>query len=281
MIERRLLRSLILETFKKHQDTQIAHVISEVERLVKERDLFPNQKECESKGIDFHYYERKNFHPKDILTIGEIAWDLIQERIITPGNTTNPHDSFPFLRITQFGKDYISKTSPNYYDPQGYMEDLKNVVPSLDPVIAQYISESMNCFRQQLYFASAVMIGAAAEKAVLLLLQTIHDSLQKPTDKKKLAKLLERPNLPEIYNIIIKTIEPLIESNKIPYTVHRGCTEHLISLFEMIRVQRNDAIHPTNGKVDRTKVFLSLQTIPTGLECIYKIIDWFKSNPIP
>jgi len=87
--------------------------------------------------------------------------------------------------------------------------------------------------------------------------------------------------LPDIYDTILKTIEPLIESNKIPYTVHRGCTEHLISLFEMIRVQRNDAIHPTNGKVDRTKVFLSLQTIPTGLECIYKLIDWFKANPIP
>ena len=54
-----------------------------------------------------------------------------------------------------------------------------------------------------------------------------------------------------------------------------------MSLFEMIRVERNDAIHPITGQVNKDKVLLSLQTIPTALESIKKIIEWFGNNSIP
>jgi len=102
-----------------------------------------------------------------------------------------------------------------------------------------------------------------------------------PNRKRKTAQLLDRPNLPEIFDTIMKTVNSLIKAKSIPYFVHQGCTEHLMSLFEMIRVQRNDAIHPITGQVDRTKVFLSLQTLPTALESINKLIEWFGNNSIP
>ncbi len=202
--------------------------------------------------------------------------DLIIERVVTPGE-----DGLPFFRLTKFGQDYISQSAPHYYDPQGYMESLRNIVQNLDPIIEQYIFEGLNCYRRQLFFASAVMFGAAAEKAILLLVQAITDSMSNPSSKKKAAQLLERPNLPEIFDTIRKTLNPLIKAKTIPYSVHQGCTEHLMSLFEMIRVQRNDAVHPVSGQVNRTKVFLSLQTIPAALESIYKLIDWFGNNSIP
>ena len=105
--------------------------------------------------------------------------------------------------------------------------------------------------------------------------------MSNPSKKGKAVQLLDRPNLPEIFDMIRKTIDPLIKAKTIPYSVHQGCTEHLMSLFEMIRVQRNDAIRPITGQVDRTKVFLSLQTIPTALESFNRLIEWFGSNPIP
>lgn len=280
MIEKRILRSLVLEILSREPETQVGHVINAVESLVKERNLFPSQEDCERLGKDYQNYKRKLLNPIDNLSISEIVRDLIQERVVTPGNNSADQD-FPLFRLTKFGKDYISQTAPHFYDPQGYMEDLKKIVPSLDSVIEQYISESLSCYRQQFFFASAVMIGASLEKAILLLLQAIADSMSNQTNKRKAAQLLERPNLPEIFETITKTINSLITTKVIPYAVHQGCIEHLVSLFEMIRVQRNDAIHPINGKVDRTKVFLSLQTIPTALECIYRLIDWFKANPIP
>jgi hypothetical protein len=196
-------------------------------------------------------------------------WDLIQERIVTPGNDSGNY-TLPFMKLTQYGQEYISTAPPHYYDPEGYLKYLKTIVPSLDAIIEQYVFESLHCFRRQLFFSSAVMIGAAAEKAILLLLQAIHDSMSNVAKKKKVKELIDRPNLPEIFDTITQTTESLIKSKTIPYDIHRGTTEHLFSLFEMIRVQ-----------VDQAKIFLSLQTIPTTLECVYKLIDWFKSNKIP
>lgn len=280
MIEKNILRALILEFLSHTPKTQINHILADVEKLVAERGLFPSPDDCQRLGIDYHYYQQKELNPIDNLTISEIIWDLIQERIVTPGETM-ADQGFPFFRLTKFGQDYIYQSAPHYYDPEGYMEFLRNIVPNLDTIIEQYIFEGLNCFRRQLFFASAVMIGAAAEKAILLLLQAIINSRSNPSSKKKTAQLLERPNLPEIFDTIMKTLNPLIKAKTIPYPVHRGCTEHLMSLFEMIRVQRNDAIHPVCGQVDRTKVFLSLQTLPTALESINRLIDWCKSNSVP
>ncbi len=280
MIAKHILRALVLEVVNHEPQTQIVHATNDVERLVVERDLFPSSDECQRLGVDYHYYQEKQLNPIDKLTINEIIWDLLIERVVTPGfDASNPN--LPFFRLTEFGKDYISQSAPHYYDPQGYMEFLKNIVQNLDPVIKQYIFESLNCYRRQLFFASAVMIGAAAEKAVLLLLQAITDSMSNTSSKRKASQLLDRPNLPEIFDTIRKTIDLLIKTKAIPYSVHQGCTEHLMSLFEMIRVHRNNAIHPITGQVDRAKVFLSLQTIPAVLESVNRLIEWFGSNSIP
>lgn len=280
MIEKNILRALVLEILSSTPKTEIVNTINDVERLVAEYELFPSSDDCQRLSIDYKYYEHKTLHPIDKLTINEIIWDLLVERVVTPGFDAS-NVNLPFFRLTEFGKDYISQSAPHYYDPQGYMEFLKNIVQNLDSVIEQYVFESLNCYRRQLFFASAVMIGAAAEKVILLLLQAITDSMSNPSKKRKAVQLLDRPNLPEIFDTIRKTIDPLIKAKIIPYSVHQGCTEHLMSLFEMIRVQRNDAIHPITGQVDRTKVFLSLQTIPTALESINRLIEWFGSNSIP
>jgi len=281
MIEKHLLRALVLEVVNREQQTQVNHVVDGVERLVTDRNLFPSSEDCQRIGIDYHYYQDKQLNPIDKLTIGEIIWDLILEHVLTPIGGS-PDIGYPQLRLTKFGHDYISQSAPHYYDPQGYMDFLRNIVQNLDPVIEQYIFESLNCYRQQLLFASSVMIGAAAEKAILLLLQAITDSMSDPNKKRKTAQLLEeRRSLPDMFKTIRETLNPLIKAKTIPYPVHQGCTEHLVSLFEMIRVQRNDAIHPITGQVDRSKVFLSLQTIPTALESVYKLIEWFENNSIP
>ena len=105
-------------------------------------------------------------------------------------------------------------------------------------------------------------------------------SMTNPQKKAEVTQLLDRGRLPAIYDKIHETLVPLTSTNTIPYSIHQGCNEHLLSLFEMIRVQRNDAVHPVDANVDRAKVFLSLQTLPVALQLIYKLINWFDNNSI-
>ena len=280
MIEKHILRRLVLEALNNTPQTQVVSIINDVERLVEKYNLFPSLEDCQRLNIKYRYYEAKTLHPIDQVKINEIIWDFSTERVITPGIDAN-NVNLPHLRLTKFGQDFISKSAPHYYDPQGYLESLRNIAQILDPVVEQYIYESVICFRRQLFFASAVMIGAAAENAILLLLQAITNSISDPQKKSEAEQLLDRPRLPAIFDTIMENLTPLTSANAIPYSVHQGCTEHLMSLFEMIRVQRNDAVHPVCGQIDRSKVFLALESFPTALQSVNKLIGWLANNSIP
>lgn len=279
MIDKRMLRELVIESLGKKPNTQITSMQNDVESLFKERDLFPTKEECEAKDVDYKDYAIKQLNRIDRTTIAEIAWDLVMERVITPNDTQSTYN-FPWISLTTFGKAYISEASPHYYDADGYITFLKNLAPNLDPVVAQYTHEGLNCYRRALLFASAVMFGAAAEKTILLLLEAISRATKDTDTKSKLEQMIEGARLPTIIKTITDTLETLTKDDTIPYAIHQGCNEHLASLFEMIRVQRNDAVHPAAGEVNRDKVFLTMQTLPTGIQCVYKLIEWFNSNEV-
>jgi len=206
--------------------------------------------------------------------IKRIFWDLSIERIISWGTATDSEARWPFFHITPFGREYLEQTPPHFLDSDGYVGFLKVLVPEVDSVVLQYSQESAKAFRAQLWFASAVMLGAAAERTTLLLLEAIRDKSQDP-EKGKLTRLLDQPRLTEIFKVIQARIAAEIKAGVLPYSVHQGCTEHLLSLLEMIRVHRNEAVHPAAAKVDRGKAFIALQTFPEALRVIDGLRKWF------
>lgn len=277
MIKNTILRKLILEVLRKGEASQYASIVNEVEELVAQQNLFPTQADCEQEKINYRYYQNKQLNPADKLKINEIIWDLITERILTIGSNESNLE-WPFLRLTEYGESAVKEAALPYYDPEEYGAVINSIIPSVDAVIKQYAIEGINCFRQRLFFASAVMLGAAAEKTILILLESIANAETDHKIKPKLEKLLERPNLPEIFASIRWKMDILIKAKTIPYPVYEGSTEQLLSLFEMIRVQRNDAVHPDIGEVNKTKVFLTIQTFPAALEVICRLIEWFNKG---
>lgn len=231
--------------------------------MVAQQNLFPGQ--------------NKRLDSGDKIKILEIIWDLIIERILTVGvDECNP--DWPWVRLSEYGESVVKEGTLPYYDPEEYGAVIDSMTPSIDKVIKQYAIEGINCFRQRLFFASAVMFGAAAEKAILILLESIARAETDHKIKSKLEKLVERPNLPEIFASVRDRIDSLIKAKTIPYSVHEGSTEQLLSLFDMIRVQRNEAVHPDIGEVNKTKVFLVIQTFPGALGVTYRLIKWFNER---
>ena len=217
------------------------------------------------------------FEVPEHVQIKRIFWDLSVERIISWGTETTDSDArWPFFHVTPFGRQYLEQMVPHFLDPDGYVNFLKALVPDVDSVVLQYTQESARAFRAQLWFASAVMLGAASERTVLLLLEAIRDRTQNH-EKGKLTKLLDQPRLGEIFKVIQARVTTEIKAGTLPYSVHQGSTEHLLSLSEMIRVHRNEAVHPAAAKVDRQKAFVALQTFPEALRVIEGIRSWFVS----
>lgn len=185
------------------------------------------------------------------------------------------------FKFTEYGRTALLSSSTSSFDAEGYLDDLKRRVPHVDSIIIQYVAESLACYRRNISFASAVMLGAAAEKVILLLLDAVIESKQDPNEQARLRKLYDNPNLPKIFETIQKTLEPLT-ANKggMDYAVHQGCSQHMLSLFEMIRVQRNESVHPTsptNG-MNAVKLTLSLNSFSAAVEVVYRLMAWFKER---
>lgn len=279
MIDYKVLRSLVLEAIKMNPRTQYGNIMRSVEQLAAKHDVFPTEEECRERKVNYGRYQAKRLNQTDELNVNQVVWDLIIDRVLTVGMDAS-NEKWPFLRLTEFGQSVVEQTSPAHYDPEGYITKISLLAPKADPVIKQYVLEGLHCFRQQLFFAAAVMFGAAAEKAVLLLLESIANAESDKKKSQKLIKLLNRPNLPEIFSAIQSRLDVLKKAKIIPYSIHQSSTEHLLFLFEMIRVQRNDAVHPAAAQVNKTKVFLTIQAMPSALEVLYRLMNWFKKAKI-
>jgi len=277
-MDRRTLRALVFDALRPTRNTYFEELLEGVREAAANREAFPSREECEARGEKaWPQYRQHQLAPPDKTAILEIVWDLIAERVLTPGHDANNPD-WPNLRLTEFGQALLHGTVPAYYDDDEYLAALRSFVPALDPIVEQYALEGARAFRRQLLFAAAVMFGAAAEKAVLDLLGRIGQYETDARRKKQVAGLLERPRLPDIFDAVRETVRRLADSKTLPYVVHQGSNEHLLSLFEMIRVQRNDAVHPTAGHVNREKVLLTMQSLPEALAASHRLAAWFLTN---
>jgi len=198
-----------------------------------------------------------------------------------PGAPTNTQ-GFPNpgrFYLTARGIAWAASTEAMPEDFNGYMQLLRKLVPNLDPVIEQYVSEGLSSFVRGTYFAAAVMIGAASEKMIYLLAESMLDALGDASQHKKLKELLEGRSLKQLFRFVDKHIAEALKNKIIPYDVAESASPHITSLIEAIRVQRNDAVHPQNAKVTADSVRLSYQAFPHALEKLEGLRGWFLKNP--
>jgi hypothetical protein len=103
-----------------------------------------------------------------------------------------PNSSMAFLPhgryvITVRGQEWASGVEPLPEDYDGYM---KQFDASVDAVIRQYVSEALNTYIRGTFFASAVMIGAASEKAIYMVAESLVPGLQDVAKQETLKKRL-------------------------------------------------------------------------------------------
>ena len=186
-----------------------------------------------------------------------------------------------WYRWTERGLQWIKGAEPIPEEATGYMRFLKEHVPILDDVIEQYILEALTAFNRKAYFAAAVMVGAASEKAIYLLAQSLANALKPSSRRTTLEKALAERQLFALLNDVRKTIENESSGKNapIPYSASEGALPHLASLFEAIRTQRNNAVHPMNATVSASSVRMLLHSFPYALSTTEKLRAWFDAHP--
>jgi hypothetical protein len=179
------------------------------------------------------------------------------------------HPGFDRYDMTLRGLEWAKGNEPLPEDIAGYMKFLHDRIPNLDAVIEQYITDGLIAFERGAYFAAAVMLGAASEKALYLLAEAMVDALKSPKEKQTLEQHLKGRSLNPLLTFV----------RKVPNIPYDGAIPHLMSMFEAVRTQRNDAVHPTTGQVSPDSVRLLTASFPYALSKCEELRVWLRANP--
>jgi hypothetical protein len=216
----------------------------------------------------------------DIIRIEQIFHEFYFDGILVPGPIPKPNATyqggmlvFPKFHLTEYGKKVLKTTEYQPHDPDGYLAKIKTDIPSIDSVIVRYLEESLSCFKKNLLLAAAVMLGCAAEKCVLLLIETFGDTLT-GGDRTTFERETSTFVISRKYNALWSRLETMTGS--LPANISDNLHNKINGIFEIIRTTRNDAGHPSGNIIEKETVHANLLLFPIFCKRIYELIQHFS-----
>jgi hypothetical protein len=181
---------------------------------------------------------------------------------------------------TKRGEEWAKDVTPLPEDAAGY---LRQFPPGTDAVVLEYITEALHTFINRNYFATAVMIGAASEATIYLLADALVPCLADAKKRTELTSRIDSRSLNKLLEYIERIVADGHKRQKgqsiIPNDVMGGTERHLVSLFDHIRLQRNDAVHPRNFSVKPDYVRAALSTFPLAFQKVDALRKWCGKHP--
>lgn len=219
---------------------------------------------------------------QDLKTVQQVIHEFYHEGILIPGPKINQNTiaqsgalKFPFYQLTEYGDKVVHATEYQPHDPDGYLNRIKTDIPEIDGVIIRYLEESLSCFRKNLLFAAAVMLGCAAEKAMLLLIQAFGDSRRDPEERQRYEKETKSFVIRRKWEALWKRLEP--SSASLPKNLSEDLGTILERIFDIIRTTRNDAGHPTGRIIEKETVHANLLLFPIFCKRVQGLIRHLSS----
>lgn len=247
-------------------------------------------------------YIKENTVPSRTMAIGSHATNFVKDELNSKGISAtedeildnfayllnigilrpflNSNNSLPHLSLSEYGKKCLENNELGLLDINGEIEKLKiklsRINQNLDETVEIYFSESVYSFYKNSFLASAILIGGASERLILILNESVKNHLAK--HGKTLNSDFSNNKISKKFNAIKNHIDSIKPS--LPSELTDGIHNRLIGVFENIRLSRNEAGHPEiNYKyIDRASAEAHLLLFPNYCELIYKLKNWFDNN---
>jgi hypothetical protein len=181
-----------------------------------------------------------------------------------------------WLGVSERGQEYINNVN-SPYDPDGYLKRIRSKTSSIDPIVFAYLSESVAAFNRHLYFASAVTLGAASERLILLLVDSANSFIQRASSG---SAIRTEDSIFTSYRNFRKKIDP--HKKLFPGQLRESYETILDTLFNLIRMTRNDAGHPKKASLDEALVRVGLEAFGQYLNTVNELTVFLnQANPRP
>jgi hypothetical protein len=265
------IRALVYERLRKPLSSHVAplqQVASDVQSAAEHSGVV-------EKGTAIPPYQSLTPWIED--EVREVIWELAFQGIVVPGIDNGHQASLPWFKITEWGKCCLEKGEYLPHDAGLFMDRLRKEVPTLDAIIALYLIESLKCFRNGTFVASAVMVGVAAERMMLVLRKAVYDALSSPEKKRRFDDDAQG-QIKRTYDAVWKKLDPVRE--QMPERLRESVGVELAGVFELVRKTRNEAGHPTGRSVEREEAEALLLLFPAYAKTVYALIGWLATQQL-
>lgn len=236
-------------------------------------------RETQIKSIQNHFYNvfGTPFQPHEHIEILELIQELINNGILMVG-TNWDNWRHPWLRVTDYGRHCIEAENLLPFDPEGYINEIKKQIPDLDDVTEAYLSESVATYNRNCLLSATICVGVASEQVILNLVDALVSAIKDQQQKADFKKEIEGRFIYGKYRALREKIGEI--KGKLPAKATENLDVYLDGIFNFIRLNRNEAGHPTGAKVSKKTVYANLQVFSDYAEKVYGLIDWLRSNQV-
>lgn len=161
-----------------------------------------------------------------------------------------------------------------------FPQTLRERVPDCDDVVLWFFQESLRCYKADSPAGAAFMLGAASEKAILILIESYAAAI---TDEKKRDSFLSRVNSRMISKKYDEFKASYAGSKSKPedQILAQDLTQLLDGAFNFYRHTRNAVGHPQIvPDLDKGVILANMGQFVIYVDRIYKLIKHFKENGV-
>ena len=208
----------------------------------------------------------------------ELIWKLVTEGLIflfPQWNNDYVISDFK-LKLTDAGRQYLESDGEfRPEDPEGYLDLLDKKIPTLDMIVRKYMEEALFSYRSNCMLATAVMLGCASEKSILLLGEA-YIAGRSSSSSGSFEKEFLNPR--SVISRKISALKGKIEliAKELVSELNRDVMGALNGMADVIRHTRNEAGHPSGVSLSRNDIRMNLTIAAHYLETINLICEYFK-----
>jgi hypothetical protein len=182
--------------------------------------------------------------------------------------------------LTSAGREVVGDPQFSAEHSSRYLTELVGLVPNVGPLVLAYLREALACYTAEAYMACAVMVGVAAEAAVLEVAADFTAWLPPGTSKTNLERTLaSRQHYVHKAEEFRRRLEN--EAVVLPTGLRDGLSTVIHGSIDLIRRYRNDAGHPVGVQTNRRDMLTNLRVFAHFLERLYALQTHFRASAYP
>lgn len=210
------------------------------------------------------------------IQVAELIWSLLSQGLVFV-DFNNQYAVHWRLNVTERGSLSLQDQSNNPDDASNYIKNIKEITDN-DKNLMVYADEALHTYRAQCYLSTIVMLGVASESAFYQLGDAFLNWLAEGNEKENFSKILHNKKLRYIQKFTEFRKRLAAHIRNIDEELTDNLTLTLDAVLELLRINRNEAGHPTGKIVNRHDAFVMLQIFPHYLKRLFQLKDFFVQN---